>query len=112
MVVYTFNAITQEAKVGRSLWVLVYRASSKTAKAMQRNPVSERKKKKERKHLKVLKEQHYNWKEKKERKEKKDRLQSWQNCNPVSKILLISRQDLENLLTYQWTQKGKTWNMH
>jgi hypothetical protein len=53
----SFSLNTQEAEVGRSLdfeWNLVYRVSSRTARATQRNPVStikkqvkERKKKSE-----------------------------------------------------------------
>jgi hypothetical protein len=42
IVVHTFNSSTQEAKEGSSEFEasLVYRVSSRTAKAIQRNPVS------------------------------------------------------------------------
>jgi hypothetical protein len=45
---HTFNSSTQEAKAGKSLEFkarLVYRASSRTTKATQRNPVSKMKEK-------------------------------------------------------------------
>ena len=47
--VQAFNPSTKEAKAGRSLGIeasLVYKLSSSTARATQRNPVSEEKKKK------------------------------------------------------------------
>ena len=47
MVVYTFNLSTQEAETGRSLSSefkvsLVYEASSRTARATERNPASKK----------------------------------------------------------------------
>ena len=45
VVVHTCNPSTWEAEAGRSLG-LVYRGSSRTARATQRHPVSEKKKKK------------------------------------------------------------------
>jgi hypothetical protein len=51
MVMYTFNPSTREAEAGRSLSEfkasLVYRVSSRTARATQRNPVSTNKQKTE-----------------------------------------------------------------
>ena len=40
MVAHTFNSRTWEAKAGRSEASLVYKASSRTARAIQKNQVS------------------------------------------------------------------------
>ena len=56
MAVHTFNPSTQEAEAGGYLLrSLVYRVSSRTDQATQRNPVLEKEKKK-RKKKKILKE--------------------------------------------------------
>jgi hypothetical protein len=65
---------------GRDRWIsefeasLVYKVSSSTAKTIQRNPVSKKKKKKEKKKRKEKKRKEKKRKEKK-RKEKKKRFQ-------------------------------------
>jgi hypothetical protein len=66
VVACTFNPSTREAEAGgflssRPAWSLVYKVSSRTARAIQRNPVSKKKKKKKEK------------KKKKKKKKKKER---------------------------------------
>jgi hypothetical protein len=54
VVAHAFNPSTWEAEAGGFLRVQVYKVSSRTARAIQRNPVSEKKKKrKKRKEIKV-----------------------------------------------------------
>jgi hypothetical protein len=51
--VHAFNPSTPEADIGKSLKFkvsLIYRASSRTARATQGNPVSKKKKKKKARH--------------------------------------------------------------
>jgi hypothetical protein len=45
MVMHAFSPSTQETKAGGSVLSLVYRVSSRTARATQRNPVSTNKQK-------------------------------------------------------------------
>jgi hypothetical protein len=55
VVVHTFNPSTWEAEAGGSLEFeasLVYRVSSRTARATQKNPVSKKKKKPDESHYK------------------------------------------------------------
>jgi hypothetical protein len=54
MVTHTFNPSTWEAEAGEAS--LVYRVSSRTARAMQRNPVSEKKERRKREKKEKLKQ--------------------------------------------------------
>jgi hypothetical protein len=55
VVAHAFNPSTQEAEAGRQMASLVYRVSSRTARATQRNPVSKKKKNKQTKKQKKKK---------------------------------------------------------
>jgi hypothetical protein len=54
-VAHAFNPSTQEAEAGEFKASLVYRVSSRTARATQRNPVSKKTKKKNKKNKKKQK---------------------------------------------------------
>jgi hypothetical protein len=102
VVAHAFNPSTQEAEAGRSLEFeasLVYRVSSRTAKATHRNPVSKNQKpknknqknkrkkerKKERKKRKEKKRKEKKRKEKK-RKEKKKRKENALQACPTTRL--------------------------
>jgi hypothetical protein len=102
VVAHAFNPSTWEAEAGRFLFEasLVYRVSSRTARAtraIQRNPVSKNKTKQKQKQKKGKKEKRREEKRREEKRREEKRREE-------------KSQDFCLLLLHLWLQKGEGWS--
>jgi hypothetical protein len=71
VVAHTFNPSTREAEAGRFLASLIYRVSSRTARDIQRNPVSKNQRERERERVREREREKEREREREREKEKK-----------------------------------------